>query len=133
MCEQSSFHVWICLIYQFPVFLLLLVDHSQSVPTSPSIHRAAESSPPPVTSLQQQFSNSYCRTAPPTTGGASNFSFDNIVPPTCDISTGNVTLLLICIIDILFGIGTSQEEREEREKNEAFSRLHQGNDKWIKY
>lgn len=30
-----------------------------------------------------------------------------------------------------FGIGTSQEARDEKEKTEAFSRLHQGKDVWM--
>ena len=106
--------------------------HSQSVPNSPSIQRAAETSPS-ASSLQQQLG-----AAAPTTNGSSNFTFDNVMltaTPThispSDLNSGKVTCctcICRCVMDMTFcfGTGTSQEARDEKEKTEAFSRLHQG-------
>ena len=85
--------------HQLPSFLLFLVVHSQSVPNSPSIQRAAESSPS-ASNFQQKLANGHCSTAPiTTTNGTSNFTFDNVViapPPTqispTDLNSGKLYL-----------------------------------------
>ena len=94
------------------------------------MQRAGEPSPS-ASSLRQKLG------APvPTTNSTSNFPFDNVMltaTPThissSDLNSGKVTCntcIHRCVNMTSFGTGTSQEARDEKEKTEAFSRLHQG-------
>lgn len=126
-----------CMADQTSSFPPSVVFHSQSVPSSPSIQQRVTEPLASTASLQQQFSNGHCSTTPTpnTATGAGNFTFDNIsltttsthIPP-CDLNSGNFLNIHIhsYIMDPVFDIGTSQEARDEKEKTEAFSRLHQG-------
>jgi len=77
---------------------------------------------------RQQIGSGHCNTTP-----ASNFTFD-VLPTPCDLNIGNVTCCTPVLgIILCFVIGTSQEAREEKEKTEAFSRLHQGRNVLMHY
>ena len=92
-----------------------MVQSSQSVPSSPSIHRVTES----LTSNthRQQIGSGHCNTTP-ASAGTSNFTFD-VLPTPCDLNIGNVTCCIPVLgIILCFVIGTSQEAREEKEKTD---------------